>query len=298
MRIYLFLLPILLLYFQACSVKPLDIVEFERVNKEISYTKEVKPILDNRCVSCHSCYNSSCQLKLSSYEGLERGGSKVGVYENRLRAIAYKTNDYKKEFANRVLKYTNNKIDDINYIKKAYIPSEIREKYNSIKEVEESFKSLSIADSVAVVKSLSDDNSNLAYIKIEMNNGENLVYTLVVNKWLENVAFLFDEHKRRDTSKDDIDFIRGFIGSYPNAFVVVKQDDLPEFFELFKNYNETKDEKKRFLKFVINRANPKFWEIFDWFDAEFKKQNPLEYGLFDINRYFPEAINEEDIIKK
>ena len=53
---------------------------------EISYVKDIKPILDNRCVTCHSCYNSPCQLKLSSFEGLTRGANKKDIYENRLTA--------------------------------------------------------------------------------------------------------------------------------------------------------------------------------------------------------------------
>jgi len=39
------------------------------------------------CVVCHSCYNAACQLKLSSYEGVSRGGSKQAVYSSsRLEA--------------------------------------------------------------------------------------------------------------------------------------------------------------------------------------------------------------------
>jgi hypothetical protein len=49
---------------------------------------------------------------------------------------------------------------------------------------------------------------------------------------------------------------------------------------------------KKVLKYAINRANPNFWEIFDWFDNEFKKQDPLNYGLFDLNRYISNARNE------
>lgn len=33
----------------------------------------VKKVFDSRCVACHSCYNAACQLKLSSFEGIERG---------------------------------------------------------------------------------------------------------------------------------------------------------------------------------------------------------------------------------
>jgi len=41
---------------------------------------QIKPILDYRCVVCHSCYNSPCQLKLSSYEGITRGATKQKIY--------------------------------------------------------------------------------------------------------------------------------------------------------------------------------------------------------------------------
>jgi Fatty acid cis/trans isomerase (CTI) len=47
------------------------------------YLAKVKPILDRRCVVCHSCYNSPCQLKLDSHEGLDRGGSKEKVYNSK-----------------------------------------------------------------------------------------------------------------------------------------------------------------------------------------------------------------------
>ena len=86
MHFYLSFIVFLSLFFTACSVKPLDPVEYTVINKEISFSKDIKPILDNRCVSCHSCYNSPCQLKLSSFDGLERGASKSDMYANRISA--------------------------------------------------------------------------------------------------------------------------------------------------------------------------------------------------------------------
>ena len=47
----------------------------------VDYLDDVSPILERRCVVCHSCYNAACQLKLSSIEGIERGGSKSLVYD-------------------------------------------------------------------------------------------------------------------------------------------------------------------------------------------------------------------------
>lgn len=45
------------------------------------YHKEIKPIFDARCAVCHGCYDAPCQLKLTSYEGLERGASAELVYD-------------------------------------------------------------------------------------------------------------------------------------------------------------------------------------------------------------------------
>ena len=48
---------------------------------KISFAKDVKPILDSRCVVCHSCYDAPCQLKLGSIEGIDRGATKQLVYD-------------------------------------------------------------------------------------------------------------------------------------------------------------------------------------------------------------------------
>ncbi|GAL09315.1 fatty acid cis/trans isomerase [Vibrio astriarenae] len=45
------------------------------------YVNDVKPIIDNRCVVCHACYDAPCQLKMSSPEGIDRGASKALVYQ-------------------------------------------------------------------------------------------------------------------------------------------------------------------------------------------------------------------------
>ena len=45
------------------------------------YHRDIQPIFDKRCVSCHACYDGPCQLKLTSYEGLDRGASKELVYD-------------------------------------------------------------------------------------------------------------------------------------------------------------------------------------------------------------------------
>ncbi|MBW2693967.1 MAG: fatty acid cis/trans isomerase [Deltaproteobacteria bacterium] len=51
-------------------------------SEPISYLEQVKPVLDNRCVVCHGCYDAPCQLLFSSHEGLDRGATKQIVYQS------------------------------------------------------------------------------------------------------------------------------------------------------------------------------------------------------------------------
>jgi len=61
-----------------------DVVPAEKID----YWNEVKPILEQRCIVCHACYDAPCQLKLSSIEGIERGASPTLVYkQSRLKSI-------------------------------------------------------------------------------------------------------------------------------------------------------------------------------------------------------------------
>jgi len=81
-------LALLLLTLAACAPKAPPPVAIEIPDRPIAYLAEVKPILDSRCVVCHSCYNSPCQLKLSSFEGLDRGASKEKIYNaTRLKTM-------------------------------------------------------------------------------------------------------------------------------------------------------------------------------------------------------------------
>ncbi|PUB41999.1 fatty acid cis/trans isomerase [Pseudomonas marginalis] len=47
----------------------------------ISYNRDIQPIFTEKCVACHACYDSACQLNLGSAEGAARGATKVPVYD-------------------------------------------------------------------------------------------------------------------------------------------------------------------------------------------------------------------------
>lgn len=47
----------------------------------VSWRTQIQPIFEAKCVACHACYESPCQLNLGSGEGLLRGASTQGVYD-------------------------------------------------------------------------------------------------------------------------------------------------------------------------------------------------------------------------
>jgi len=56
--------------------------------QQVSWLEDVQPVLEQRCVVCHGCYDAPCQLKLSSYAGLVRGANPVKVYNGyRIKAV-------------------------------------------------------------------------------------------------------------------------------------------------------------------------------------------------------------------
>jgi hypothetical protein len=68
---------------------PTDPARYDRPSAQVAgldYWRDVKPVLDNRCVVCHGCYDAPCQLNLASYQGTTRGARGDDVYASRLIA--------------------------------------------------------------------------------------------------------------------------------------------------------------------------------------------------------------------
>ena len=92
------LLVSMVMVLSACISKPTlthdqAVVDYDLLltlpEQPISYNHKVKPVLEKRCVVCHACFDAPCQLKLSSYEGLQRGARTIKVYDGaRIESIA------------------------------------------------------------------------------------------------------------------------------------------------------------------------------------------------------------------
>ena len=103
-------------YSEEKAAMDLDLVQ-RFTNEPISYEESVRPILRNRCVVCHGCYDAPCQLKLSSPAGITRGASDVKVYNGarfktaqptRLGIDGFNAKDWRAKKFHAVLSEDNN----------------------------------------------------------------------------------------------------------------------------------------------------------------------------------------------
>jgi hypothetical protein len=208
-------------------------------------------------------------------------------------AINFATADPKREFVenlinHHLLKATGIKLDPLNYMKADAVYPPLPVKYETMADYINGFRAVS-RPGTPFVKLVNGTNSNLAYLRIRARDGRDFVVTSVVNRWHDNVAFLLGEEDRLHPEKDNVEFVSGMIGSYPNFFFDIMQDDVPDFLDLLAHYDGSPQSIKRLSKYGINRADDRFWDTYDWFQKRFSEEQPVRGGLLDLNRYYYNA---------
>lgn len=221
----------------------------------------------------------------------------VGVKEKKLHfspapipsGVEYNTDDPKREFIEKVVN-THLDVDGITFGKN-YLPAGVSypalpEKYEKMSDFIDGFIATS-APGVSFFKQVANHNANVAWVRLKNipKIGDRVV-SAVVHRWHDNVRVLFREKSFFDSDKDRVEFYPGFIGSYPNYFFDVEFEDLPDFFDILGTFDGSEEDQVRLNKYGVNRAQADFWDVYDWFQDEFNKSDPVNSGLADLNRYY------------
>ncbi len=205
----------------------------------------------------------------------------------------FKTPRVKQEFMEflvntHFLKETNIHFDTINYFRIGESPPPLPEYYHSNADLMQGLRSLT-AEGNGFIQFMTGEGVNLAFVRVRMKNTKDLRGSFIVNRWHDNVNSYNKEEKTLNAKKDTLDIVEGSLGSYPNVFFVVDEEDLPDFFDMIKNFKPNAYYWAKAKKYAISRSDKKFWEHFDWFQEQFKKEKPLEAGLYDLNRYYKQT---------
>ena len=204
--------------------------------------------------------------------------------------LEYKTQEPKQEFIERLvdthfLKETGIDFDEMNYFRLGEKIPMLPNTYAEEKDFKQAIMALNAPGS-GFVRHVVDNGINVAFIRVNMNDKSKKVATLIINRWHDNVNSLFGEENRRDPGKDTLDIVRGTYGSYPNIFFNVDEDDLPDFFDMLMNFDDDAIYLEKVKHYAISRSDEKFWDYYDWFQERFEKDDPMNAGLYDLNRYY------------
>ena len=227
------------------------------------------------------------------YKGLDF--LKIGYFPAQMpTGIDYRTNDPKREFIEHLVgehirKDAGISLDPYNYLAAGATYPPLPDQYRTLQDYLQGFRAVS-APGTAFFRHMNDHNANTAFIRICMPEGGDQVVSMVIHRWHDNVKFIVPEELFLDSSKDEADFFKGFIGSYPNYFFDVNKDDLPEFLALLNRYEDSLEDRQLLEKYGVNRADQNFWKEYDWFQKRFEDEDPLHSGLFDLSRYYHRAL--------
>jgi Fatty acid cis/trans isomerase (CTI) len=126
----------------------------------------------------------------------------------------------------------------------------------------------------------------LSLLKVETGNpDDDLVYTLLVDRAFSNITWLLGEDSRRLPEKDELTVVPGIIGSYPNFFFRVRQNQLGEFKQILKTARTEAELEQFYATFGIRRTNPDIWLYADWFNQQNLNYHGLQASLLDLSRY-------------
>jgi len=196
--------------------------------------------------------------------------------------INYQTTAYKREFFDQIRQHLGNAAGETDSINRC--PQNTCVRANTTPAQQQADRTLRTLAQVKGGQLGALPEMSLLRIKTGKPEGD-LVYTLVLNKNYSNISNMLAERSHRVPQNDSITIVSGFIGSYPNFFFAVEQNQLTEFVALIKNARTETDMDAVYNRFGVRRTNPEIWQHADWFNQQHPKYRGLEAGLFDMNRY-------------
>ncbi|WP_148863999.1 fatty acid cis/trans isomerase [Marinobacter fonticola] len=117
------------------------------------------------------------------------------------------------------------------------------------------------------------------------SGSERWIYTLVHNRAHSNVAFMFGEDSRLLPEEDTVTVLDGTLGSYPNFSFDIPLAELDAFVASFRAIETAEDLHALASRWGIRRTHPRFWEVIADFRAYVEETDPVQAGIFDVNRY-------------
>jgi hypothetical protein len=126
-------------------------------------------------------------------------------------------------------------------------------------------------------------------VRLGKDPGDDLAYTVIRNKAYKNVTSMFEneeDNELRDFSNDTLTVLDRLEGAYPNMFFSVSIEQIDSFAEQYSALQSDDDFEVLVSAYGLRRTNSAFWDTADWFQDQSLRENPIQAGLLDLNRYY------------
>lgn len=220
------------------------------------------------------------------YQGLGQIKSLISYYDLDNQSptnIVYKTNDSKDELLEKLLiksPVLAHNLDKVNRCQKACKPN-TGNSFNDLAIQTLSQLAAKPAKKLPVIHWLPE----VSFLRVDLPNQDFLVYSLVRNRRHSNVAFMLGESLRYQVDMDSLTVLPGLIGSYPNLMFQLELTDLDTFTRHLNAVNSDKDFEQLIEHWGVRRMSKGFWDNFHSFSTYMQKHDPINAGLYDMNRY-------------
>jgi hypothetical protein len=125
----------------------------------------------------------------------------------------------------------------------------------------------------------------LALLVVEMPDGTSSTFTLLRNTGHASVSHLIGEGKELLPDENTLTVVPGVIGGYPNAFYRAALADLPDLAKAMSRLGSEGDYTTFAQRWAVRRTSPGFWALSDAILMRYARDQALEAGVLDYNRF-------------
>ena len=227
-------------------------------------------------------------IRDSWYQGIRQSNKNdegTTSWLNREYVVGYETDSPQLELYRQLERHLGRLAGDGDYLNRCVDDSCTPKLGENVQRITRAMQQAAKMDG-GIVQFLPD----LAFIRIRMGGRpeDDLAYSMISNKAYKSVSSMFEGETlgdRRDYEYDTQTIVSWLEGSYPNFFYVVDLDDIEDFVEQYNAIINRDDYEIFVARFGQRRTSEDFWLHSDWFNQQYRREQPRLSGIYDLNRY-------------
>jgi len=124
-----------------------------------------------------------------------------------------------------------------------------------------------------------------ALLVVEAPGTAPMTFSLLRDTGHASVSHLLGERRELLPDENRLTLVPDVIGAYPNAFYRAGPADLPAMAEAIRGLKSEADYAAFAERYAVRRTNPDFWAVSDAVVDRYRRDQPLQAGILDLNRY-------------